>query len=56
MSLVTAVAFQKLDQRPASLLLSRSNPIEMTRQSIADEPGSFRELARRLLKDFELKD
>lgn len=55
MNLVTAVAFQKLDQRLASLLLAKSTPIEMTHQSIADELGSFRELVSRLLKDFEHK-
>ncbi|WP_394778053.1 Crp/Fnr family transcriptional regulator [Undibacterium sp.] len=55
MNLVTAVAFQKLDQRLAAFLLSKSNPVSMTHQSIADELGSFRELVSRLLKDFEHK-
>lgn len=55
MNLVTAVAFQKLDQRLASLLLAKPNPVAMTHQAIADELGSFRELVSRLLKDFEHK-
>jgi CRP/FNR family transcriptional regulator len=55
MNLVTAVAFQKLDQRLAALLLSKVNPVAMTHQAIADELGSFRELVSRLLKDFEHK-
>ncbi|GGP28150.1 Crp/Fnr family transcriptional regulator [Silvimonas amylolytica] len=53
MNLVTAVAFQKLDQRLAAFLISRESPIELTHQAIADELGSFRELVSRLLKDFE---
>jgi CRP/FNR family transcriptional regulator len=55
MNLVTAVAFQKLDQRLASLLAAKPNPVAMTHQAIADELGSFRELVSRLLKDFEHK-
>lgn len=55
MNLVTAVAFQKLDQRLAALLLAKPNPVAMTHQAIADELGSFRELVSRLLKDFEHK-
>jgi CRP/FNR family transcriptional regulator len=53
MNLVTAVAFQKLDQRLASFLVSKPNPVTMTHQALADELGSFRELVSRLLKDFE---
>src|SRR5581483_3241884 len=55
MNLVTAVAFQKVDQRLASFLMAKSNPIVMTHQALADELGSFRELVSRLLKDFEHK-
>jgi CRP/FNR family transcriptional regulator len=55
MNLVTAVAFQKLDQRLAALLVAKPNPVAMTHQAIADELGSFRELVSRLLKDFEHK-
>lgn len=53
MSLGTAVAFQKLDPRLASFLVSKPNPVTMTHQALADELGSFRELASRLRKDFE---
>lgn len=56
MNFVTAVAFQKLDQRLASFLISKPSPLEMTHQQIADELGSFRELVSRLLKEFEHKD
>ena len=55
MNLVTAVAFQKLDQRLASFLVARPSPVALTHQAIADELGSFRELVSRLLKDFEHK-
>ncbi|HSV51139.1 MAG TPA: Crp/Fnr family transcriptional regulator [Burkholderiaceae bacterium] len=53
MHLVTAVAFQKLDQRLALALASKASPIRMTHQAIADELGSFREIVSRILKDFE---
>lgn len=52
MELVTAVAFQKLDQRLASLLVAKPNPIRTTHQAIADELGSAREIVSRLLKGF----
>lgn len=52
MQLVSAVAFQKLDQRLAALLLQKSNPIHATHQSLADELGSVREMVSRLLKNF----
>lgn len=52
MELVTAVAFQKLDQRLAALLIAKKNPINMTHQAIADELGSAREMVSRLLKGF----
>jgi CRP/FNR family transcriptional regulator, anaerobic regulatory protein len=52
MQLVSAVAFQKLDQRLASLLINKSNPIHATHQSLADELGSAREIVSRLLKGF----
>ncbi|MDO8208580.1 MAG: Crp/Fnr family transcriptional regulator [Gallionella sp.] len=52
MELVTAVAFQKLDQRLALLLTAKSNPIHATHQAIADELGSAREMVSRLLKGF----
>ena len=52
MELVTAVAFQKLDQRLASLLVAKQSPIRTTHQAIADELGSAREIVSRLLKGF----
>lgn len=52
MQLVTAVAFQKLDQRLAALLLAKDNPIRATHQALADELGSAREMVSRLLKGF----
>jgi CRP/FNR family transcriptional regulator len=52
MELVAAVAFQKLDQRLASSLIARPNPIRMTHQALADELGSIREIVSRLLKNF----
>jgi CRP/FNR family transcriptional regulator, anaerobic regulatory protein len=52
MELVAAVAFQKLDQRLASSLIGRPNPIRMTHQALADELGSIREIVSRLLKSF----
>jgi len=52
MQLVSAVAFQKLDQRLAALLLSKASPIHITHQGLADELGSVREIVSRLLKNF----
>jgi CRP/FNR family transcriptional regulator len=52
MQLVSAVAFQKLDQRLANLLINKNNPIHTTHQALADELGSAREIVSRLLKGF----
>jgi len=52
MQLVSAVAFQKLDQRLAHLLASKSSPIRATHQALADELGSAREIVSRLLKGY----
>lgn len=52
MQLVSAVAFQKLDQRLAALLITRESPIHATHQALADELGSAREMVSRLLKGF----
>ena len=52
MHLVTAVAFQKLDQRLAGLLIHKSSPVQATHQALADELGSAREIVSRLLKGF----
>ena len=52
MQLVSAVAFQKLDQRLAALLVAKPAPIHATHQALADELGSVREIVSRLLKNF----
>lgn len=52
MQLVSAVAFQKLDQRLAALLVARTSPIHTTHQALADELGSVREIISRLLRQF----
>ncbi|HXU94088.1 MAG TPA: Crp/Fnr family transcriptional regulator [Gallionella sp.] len=52
MQLVSAVAFQKLDQRLAALLVGKTSPIHTTHQALADELGSAREMVSRLLKGF----
>ena len=52
MQLVSAVAFQKLDQRLAKLIINKPNPIHTTHQALADELGSAREIVSRLLKGF----
>jgi CRP/FNR family transcriptional regulator len=52
MQLVEAVAFQRLDQRLASLLLGKGRIIQTTHQQLAEELGSVREIVSRLLKSF----
>ena len=52
MQLVEAIAFQKLDQRLAALLLGKGRRIHVTHQALADELGSVREIVSRLLKSF----
>ncbi|MDP3537527.1 MAG: Crp/Fnr family transcriptional regulator [Azonexus sp.] len=53
MQLVEEVAFARLDQRLAKLLLSRNEPVlNITHQQLADELGSVREIVSRLLKGF----
>jgi CRP/FNR family transcriptional regulator len=53
MTLVSAVAFQKLDQRLAILLVNKPRTLHTTHQALADELGSAREIVSRLLKNFE---
>jgi len=53
MELVEEVAFRKLDQRLAQLLVQRGPVIEATHQRLADELGSVREIVSRLLRSFE---
>jgi len=55
MAIVDEVAFRRMDERLASLLLTRSriqNPMRITHQDIAAELGSSREVISRLLEDF----
>ena len=53
MQLVEEVAFARLDQRLAKLLLARQeNQLTVTHQQLADELGSVREIISRLLKGF----
>lgn len=52
MQLVGEVAFRKLDQRLANLLLGKGRQLHVTHQQLADELGSVREMVSRLLKGF----
>ena len=52
MLLVEEVAFHRLDQRLAKLLLGKPEPIQATHQALAEELGSVREIVSRLLKGF----
>lgn len=51
--LVDEVAFHRLDQRLARLLLSRGSDIRTSHQRLADELGSVRVIVSRLLRNFE---
>ena len=53
MQLVEEVAFMRLDQRLAALLLGHGRDIRKTHQQLALELGSVREIISRLLKTFE---
>ncbi|MGB8883808.1 MAG: helix-turn-helix domain-containing protein, partial [Azonexus sp.] len=53
MQLVEEVAFARLDQRLAKLLVARNDTtLNITHQQLADELGSVREIVSRLLKGF----
>ncbi|MGE5468503.1 MAG: Crp/Fnr family transcriptional regulator [Ignavibacteria bacterium] len=52
MQLIEEVAFRKLDQRLANLLLGKGKLLHATHQQLADELGSVREMVSRLLKGF----
>ena len=52
MQLIEEVAFRKLDQRLAGLLLGKGRLLHATHQQLADELGSVREMVSRLLKGF----
>jgi CRP/FNR family transcriptional regulator len=53
MELIDAVAFRRLDQRLAALLLMHGSVIAATHQNLADELGSVREVISRILGDFQ---
>ncbi len=53
MQLVEEVAFHRLDQRLAALLLAKGEIVNATHQGLADELGSVREMISRLLKNFQ---
>jgi CRP/FNR family transcriptional regulator len=55
MQVVEAVAYQKVDQRLAALLVGKPpvGDIHATHQALADELGSVREIVSRLLRNFE---
>jgi CRP/FNR family transcriptional regulator len=55
MAIVEEIAFRRMDERLASLLLRRTqaqNPMRITHQEIASELGSSREVISRLMEDF----
>ncbi len=52
MQLIEEVAFRKLDQRLASLMLGKGKVLHTTHQQLADELGSVREIVTRLLNGF----
>ncbi|QDF98310.1 transcriptional regulator [Azoarcus sp. DD4] len=52
MQLIEEVAFRRLDQRLAALLLGKGRVLHVTHQHLADELGSVREIVSRLLKGF----
>jgi CRP/FNR family transcriptional regulator, anaerobic regulatory protein len=57
MQLVEEVAFTRLDQRLAKLILARNETrIHVTHQQLADELGSVREIVSRLLKGLAAQD
>lgn len=52
MQLVEEVAFRRLDQRLAAVLLGKGRVLRVTHQQLADELGSVREIVSRLLGGF----
>jgi len=52
MALIEAVAFKRLDQRLAQLLVDRGPVLNVTHQALADDLGSVREIVTRLLHHF----
>ncbi len=53
MTLLDAVAFQRLDRRLAHHLLGHGQQLRTTHQALADELGTVREIVTRLLNRFE---
>jgi CRP/FNR family transcriptional regulator, anaerobic regulatory protein len=53
MTLIDAIAFQRLDQRLAHHLLGHGRQLHTTHQALADELGTVREIITRILKRFE---
>lgn len=53
MMLVEAIAFQKLDQRLAGLLLEEGPELKTSHARLADRLGTVRDIIGRLLKNFE---
>ncbi|QKT04958.1 Crp/Fnr family transcriptional regulator [Ectothiorhodospiraceae bacterium 2226] len=53
MELVEEVAFRRLDERLAQLLVKRGPVLSETHQKLADDLGSVREIVSRLLRSFE---
>lgn len=51
--LVDALAFQRLDQRLARVLVARGTTVQSTHQRLAEELGTSREIVSRLLGRFE---
>jgi CRP/FNR family transcriptional regulator, anaerobic regulatory protein len=56
MELIDAVAFRRLDQRLAALLLLHGPVIAATHQSLADDLGSVREVVSRILGNFQAQN
>jgi CRP/FNR family transcriptional regulator len=52
MQTVEAVAFRRLDQRLAGLLLKRGPQVFASHQQLADELGSVREIVSRIMRNF----
>lgn len=52
MALIDEVAFKRLDQRLARLLVDRGPLLRTTHQALADDLGSVREIVTRLLRQF----
>ncbi len=53
MQAVEDIAFRRLDQRLAQLLIQRGPVVNATHQNLADELGTVREVVSRLLRGFE---